>query len=65
MLLESYYLRLNLAATPKGIVQVPDKFDAFFKPKNSSEKDVKDTTPPLIGQLEKPASSRATDVVYH
>ena len=41
---------------------MPDQFDAFFNPKNSSEKDAKSITP-SIGQLEKRTSSRATDDV--
>ena len=45
-------------------VHVPDQFDAFFNPKNASEKNAKIVTPPSIGQVEKRTSSRATDVVY-
>ena len=41
----------------------PDQFDAFFNPKNASEKNAKTITPPSIGQLEKRTNSRATDVV--
>ena len=43
-------------------VQVPDQFDAFH-PKNASEKNAKNITPPSIGQLENRSSFRATDVV--
>jgi len=43
---------------------VSDQFDAFFNPKNASEKNAKNITP-STGQLEKRASSRATDVVWH
>ena len=32
---------------------MPDQFDAFFNPKNASEKNAKNITPPSIGQLEK------------
>ena len=42
---------------------MPDQFDSFFNPKNVSENDAKNATPPSIGQLEKRTSSRATDVI--
>ena len=42
---------------------VPDQFDAFFNPKNASQKDAKNITPPSTGQVEKRTSSRATDAV--
>ena len=50
---------------PNLFVQVPDQFDAFFNPKNASEKNAKTITPPSIGQFEKHTSSRATDIVSH
>ena len=67
---EPVYGKLNildpsLHSTPIVFVLVPDQFDAFlfFNPKNASEKNAKNTTPPSIGQLEKRTSSRVTDVV--
>ena len=64
MLVEVKYLRLKRTSfTPIFFVHVPDQFDAFFNPKNASEEDAKNNTPPSIGQLEKRTSSRATDVV--
>ena len=42
---------------------MPDQLDAFFNPKNASEKDAQNITPPSIGELEKRTSFRATDVV--
>ena len=51
---------------PNLVVRVPHQFDAFFDPKNASEKNAKNITPPSsIGQLEKRTSSRAIDVVQH
>ena len=50
---------------PNLFVQVPDQFDAFFNPKNASETNAKNITPPSIGQLEQRTSSLATDVVWH
>ena len=44
-------------------MQVPDQVDAFFHPKNASEKNAKNITPESIGQFKKRTSSRATDVV--
>ena len=53
------HLGLKLTFTPIYVVQVPDQFDAFFNPKNASEKNAKNTTLPSISQLEKRTSSRA------
>ena len=39
--------------------------DANFNPKNASEKNAKNITPPSIGQLKKRTSFSATDVVWH
>ena len=43
--------------------KVPDHLDAFFNPRNASEKDAKNITPPSIGQIENRTSSPATDFV--
>ena len=51
------YIHPNISA------QMPDQLDAFFNPKNASEKEPKNITP-SIGQLEKRTSSRATDVAW-
>ena len=55
--------QIKACVHPNIFGQLPDQFDAFFNPKNASEKDAKNITPPSIGQLEKRTSSRATDVV--
>ena len=62
VLVQAKYIRFNITFTPIVVVQVPDQVDAFFNPKNASEKDAKNITPPSIGQLEKRTSFRATDV---
>ena len=59
------YLRLRHTFTPIFLGQMPDQFDAFFDPKNASEKNAQKITPPSIGQLQKRTSSRVTDVVWH
>ena len=56
-------LRRKLTFTAIFIVLLPDQFDAFFNPKNVSETNAINITPPSIGQLEKRTSSRATDAV--
>ena len=38
---------------PNLFGHMPNQFDAFFNPKNASEKIAKKITPPSIGQLEK------------
>ena len=48
---------------PIVYAQGPDQLDASFNPKNATQKKAKIITPPSIGQLEKRASTRATDVV--
>ena len=48
---------------PYPFMQVPNQIDSFFNPKNASEKNAKNVTPPSIGQLKKRTSSRATDIV--
>ena len=57
------YLRRKLTFTAILFVLLPDQSDAFFNPKNVSETNAINITPPSIGQLEKRTSSRATDVV--
>ena len=44
---------------------LPNKFHAFFNPKNASETNTIKFTPPSVGQFEKRTSSRATDVLWH
>ena len=46
-------------------VLLPDQFHVFFNPKNVSETNAINITPPSIGQLEKRASSSPTDAVQH
>ena len=56
-------LRRKIAFTAIFLGLLSDQFDAFFNPKNVSETNAINITPPSIGQLEKRASSRATDAV--
>ena len=50
------YIHANL------FVLLPDRFDAFFNPKNVSETNAINITP-SVGQLEKRTTARATDAV--
>ena len=54
-------LRRKLTSTAIFFVRLPDYFDTFFNPKNVSETNAINITPPSISQLEKRTSSRATD----
>ena len=57
------YLRRKFAFTAIFLVLLPVQFDAFLNPKNVSETNAINVTPPSIGQREKRPSSRATDAV--
>ena len=64
---EHYTIRiLKLTFTPIVFLQVSDQFNVFFKPKNASQNNVKNTDPPSMGQIENVrTSSHATDFVLH
>ena len=66
---KAVYGKLNILDkslhSPQSFCTRAGQFDEFSNPKNASEKNAKNITPPSIGQLEKRTSSHATDVVWH
>ena len=57
----TYLLFRTLALMAIDFVALPDHSDAFAKPKNTSEANAANNTPPSMGHLEGHAISLATD----